>query len=135
MKRTATFGKAGELGDMLCVCHSPYEHLCYTGSSTGEIYVFQGSTFRKRMPAHKGPVYAMFALLQSDDKVNHWFTFIDLSTSNVFPFYSSFFRTLSSLCYIATVNEARKLPDHQPIVLRCFLYFRVSVTGVILTWI
>ncbi|XP_065069605.1 echinoderm microtubule-associated protein-like 6 [Rhopilema esculentum] len=68
VKRTATFGKAGELGDMLCVCHSPYEHLCYTGSSTGEIYVWQGSTFRKRMPAHKGPVYAMFALLQSDDK-------------------------------------------------------------------
>ena len=69
MKRTATFGKAGELSDMLCVCHSPYEQLCYAGSSTGEIYVWQGSTFRKRMPAHKGPVYAMFALLQSDEKV------------------------------------------------------------------
>ena len=69
LKRTATFGKAGELSDMLCICHSPYEQLCYTGSSTGEIYVWQGSTFRKRMPAHKGPVYAMFALLQSDDKV------------------------------------------------------------------
>eukprot|EP00794_Sanderia_malayensis_P008064 gene8064-8927_t len=68
LKRTATFGKAGELGDMLCVCHSPYEQLCYTGSSTGEIYVWQGSTFRKRMPAHKGPVYAMFAILQSDEK-------------------------------------------------------------------
>ena len=71
-KRTATFGKAGELSDMLCVCHSPYEQLCYAGSSTGEIYVWQGSTFRKRMPAHKGPVYAMFALLQSDEKVMHF---------------------------------------------------------------
>ena len=70
VKRTATFGKAGELSDMLCVCHSPYEQLCYVGSSTGEIYVFQGSTFRKRMQAHKGPVYAMFALLQSDQKVS-----------------------------------------------------------------
>ncbi len=72
LKRTATFGKAGELSDMLCVCHSPYEQLCYAGSATGEIYVFQGSTFRKRMPAHKGAVYAMFAILQSDDKVQFY---------------------------------------------------------------
>ena len=55
---------------MLCVCHSPYEHLCYVGSSSGEVYVWQGTTFRKAIQAHKGPVYAMFALLQSEEKVS-----------------------------------------------------------------
>ena len=68
-KRTTTFGKAGELTDMLCICHSPLEDVVYTGAQSGEIYVWQGSTYRKAIPAHKGPVYAMFALLQSEEKV------------------------------------------------------------------
>lgn len=54
---------------MLCICHSPNEDICYTGAQSGEIYVWQGSTYRKAIPAHKGAVYAMFALLQSDEKV------------------------------------------------------------------
>lgn len=67
-KRTTTFGKAGELTDMLCICHSQREDLCYTGAASGEVYVWQGSTYRKAIPAHKGPVYAMFAILQSQEK-------------------------------------------------------------------
>ena len=54
---------------MLCICHSPLEDVVYTGAQSGEIYVWQGSTYRKAIPAHKGPVYAMFALLQSEEKV------------------------------------------------------------------
>jgi len=68
-KRTTTFGKAGELSDILCICHSSLEDVVYTGAQSGEIYVWQGSTYRKAIPAHKGPVYAMFALLQSEEKV------------------------------------------------------------------
>ncbi|XP_065657214.1 echinoderm microtubule-associated protein-like 6 [Hydra vulgaris] len=67
-KRTTNCGKPGELTDMLCICHSPQEDLCYTGAASGEIYVWQGSTYRKAIPAHKGPVYAIFAILQSKDK-------------------------------------------------------------------
>ena len=78
-KRTTTFGKAGELTDMLCICHSQREDLCYTGASSGEIYIWQSSTYRKSIAAHKGAVYAMFALLQSEEKVI--FTlFSDVST-------------------------------------------------------
>lgn len=55
---------------MLCICHSQREDLCYTGTSSGEIYVWQDSTYRQSIPAHKGPVYAMFAILQSEEKVN-----------------------------------------------------------------
>lgn len=68
-RRTTTFGKADKVTDMLCICHSQREDLCYTGTASGEIYVWQDSTYRKSIPAHKGPVYAMFAILQSEEKV------------------------------------------------------------------
>lgn len=63
-KRPVTFGKAGTAATMLCVCHSPTDDLCFTGSDTGLVYVWQGTTLRRSVQAHKGPVCAMYSLSQ-----------------------------------------------------------------------
>jgi len=64
-KRPVTFGKAGTAATMLCVCHSPSDDLCFTGSDTGLVYVWQGTTLRRSVQAHNGPVCAMYSLCQS----------------------------------------------------------------------
>ena len=64
-KRPVTFGKAGTAATMLCVCHSPKDDLCFTGSDTGLVYVWQGTTLYRSVQAHKGAVCAMYSLSQS----------------------------------------------------------------------
>ncbi|CAB4035433.1 echinoderm microtubule-associated -like 6 [Paramuricea clavata] len=61
-KRPVTYGKAGQVSSMLCVCHSPHDDLCFAGADNGEIYVWQGTTLRRTIKGHKGAVYAMYAL-------------------------------------------------------------------------
>lgn len=68
-KRPVTFGKAGTAATMLCVCHSPTDDLCFTGSDTGLVYVWQGTTLRRSVQAHKGPVCAMYSLSQFKQQV------------------------------------------------------------------
>lgn len=68
-KRPVTFGKAGTAATMLCVCHSPTDDLCFTGSDTGLVYVWQGTTLRCSVQAHKGPVCAMYSLSQFKQQV------------------------------------------------------------------
>ena len=68
-KRPVTFGKAGTAATMLCVCHSPKDDLCFTGSDTGLVYVWQGTTLYRSVQAHKGPVCAMYSLSQSKQQV------------------------------------------------------------------
>ena len=69
-KRPVTFGKAGTAATMLCVCHSPIDDLCFAGSDTGEVYVWQGTTLRRKAKAHKGAVTAMYSLCQYKEEVN-----------------------------------------------------------------
>ena len=64
-----TFGKAGTAATMLCVCHSPKDDLCFTGSDTGLVYVWQGTTLYRSVQAHKGAVCAMYSLNQSKQQV------------------------------------------------------------------
>ena len=68
-KRPVTFGKAGTAATMLCVCHSPKDDLCFTGSDTGLVYVWQGTTLYHSVQAHKGAVCAMYSLSQSKQQV------------------------------------------------------------------
>ena len=68
-KRPVTFGKAGTAATMLCVCHSPKDDLCFTGSDTGLVYVWQGTTLYRSVQAHKGAVCAMYSLSQSKQQV------------------------------------------------------------------
>ena len=68
-KRPVTFGKAGTAATMLCVCHSPTDDLCFTGSDTGLVYVWQGTTLCRSVQAHKGPVCAMYSLSQFKQQV------------------------------------------------------------------
>lgn len=60
-----TFGKAGAAATMLCVCHSPNDDLCFSGSDSGLVYIWQGTTLRRSVQAHNGPVCAMFSLSQT----------------------------------------------------------------------
>ncbi|XP_048575751.1 echinoderm microtubule-associated protein-like 6 [Nematostella vectensis] len=64
-KRPVTFGKAGTAATMLCVCHSPIDDLCFAGSDTGHVYVWQNTTLRRTVPAHKGAVCSMYSMQQS----------------------------------------------------------------------
>ena len=64
-----TYGKAGQVSSMLCVCHSPHDDLCFAGADNGEIYVWQGTTLRRTIKGHKGAVYAMYALRNTAKEV------------------------------------------------------------------
>lgn len=68
-KRPVTYGKAGQVSSMLCVCHSPHDDLCFAGADNGEIYVWQGTTLRRTIKGHRGAVYAMYALRNSAKEV------------------------------------------------------------------
>ncbi|XP_068675093.1 echinoderm microtubule-associated protein-like 6 [Montipora foliosa] len=67
-KRPVTFGKAGAAATMLCVCHSPNDDLCFSGSDSGLVYIWQGTTLRRSVQAHNGPVCAMFSLSQTKNQ-------------------------------------------------------------------
>lgn len=64
-----TFGKAGTAATMLCVCHSPTDDLCFSGSDTGLVYIWQGTTLRRSVQAHNGAVCAMYSLRQTKQQV------------------------------------------------------------------
>jgi hypothetical protein len=64
-----TYGKAGQVSSMLCVCHSPHDDLCFAGADNGEIYVWQGTTLRRTIKGHKGAVHAMYALRNTAKEV------------------------------------------------------------------
>ena len=64
-----TFGKAGTAATMLCVCHSPTDDLCFSGSDTGLVYIWQGTTLRRSVQAHNGAVCAMYSLSQTKQQV------------------------------------------------------------------
>ena len=64
-----TFGKAGTAATMLCVCHSPTDDLCFSGSDTGLVYIWQGTTLRHSVQAHNGAVCAMYSLRQTKQQV------------------------------------------------------------------
>ena len=68
-----TFGKAGAAATMLCVCHSPNDDLCFSGSDSGLVYIWQGTTLRRSVQAHNGPVCAMFSLSQTKHQVSMFF--------------------------------------------------------------
>lgn len=61
-KRPVTYGKAGQVSSMLCVCHSPHDDTCFAGADNGEIYAWQGTTLRRTIKGHKGAVFAMYSL-------------------------------------------------------------------------
>jgi hypothetical protein len=72
-----TYGKAGQVSSMLCVCHSSHDDLCFAGAENGEIYVWQGTTLRRTIKGHKGAVYAMYALRNTAKEVScyiRWFS-------------------------------------------------------------
>ncbi|KAK3717333.1 hypothetical protein QZH41_011562 [Actinostola sp. cb2023] len=73
-KRPVTFGKAGTAATMLCVCHSPIDDLCFSGSDNGTVYVWQGTTLRRTVQAHKGAVCAMYSICQSKNEVGGYVT-------------------------------------------------------------
>ena len=70
-KRPVTFGKAGTAATMLCICHSPTDDLCFSGSDTGLVYVWQGTTLRRSVQAHNGPVCAMYSLRRTNQQVGN----------------------------------------------------------------
>ena len=69
-KRPVTFGNARTAATMMCVCHSPIDDLCFTGSDTGEVYVWQATTLRRTVKAHKGAVTSMYSLVQYKEEVS-----------------------------------------------------------------
>lgn len=53
------FGKVSKLTTMLCVAFGVEEGQCFTGGATGLVYHWVGSSLRKTVDAHKGPIFAV----------------------------------------------------------------------------
>ncbi len=45
----------------LCIAFGKQENRCYSGSATGAIYVWEDKKLVNMIPAHQGPVFAIFA--------------------------------------------------------------------------
>lgn len=50
----------------MSVCHGRSEALVFSGSATGDVYIWKEPLLLKTVKAHDGPVFAMFSL----DKVS-----------------------------------------------------------------
>ena len=57
--KRGVFGKAGKLTTMLCVAFGGEGGQCFTGGASGLVYHWSGSSLRKTVEAHKGPVFAI----------------------------------------------------------------------------
>ncbi|XP_039593751.1 echinoderm microtubule-associated protein-like 6 isoform X2 [Polypterus senegalus] len=60
--KRGTFGNAGKLETMMCVCHGRGEDLVYSGAATGDVYIWKDTYLLKTIKAHDGPVFAMYSL-------------------------------------------------------------------------
>ena len=47
---------------MLCVTYGRTPDICYTGGSSGAVYVWVGLTLSKTIKAHEGPCFATHSL-------------------------------------------------------------------------
>ena len=87
--RRGVFGKAGKLSTMLCVAFGGEDGQCFTGGASGLVYHWSGSSLKKTVEAHKGPVFA----IQRVEKVPSNYTHIAL--------YHRF------LCTVHITNQAK----------------------------
>ena len=60
------FGKLSEVENMMCIAFGKQPEVCYTGGGNGSIYVWNEQKLVKLIPAHKGPVFAIYAHEQSE---------------------------------------------------------------------
>ena len=60
--KRGTFGTVAKLDSMLCVTYGKTPDICYTGGSSGAIYVWVGLTLSKTIKAHEGPCFATHSL-------------------------------------------------------------------------
>ena len=60
--KRGTFGNVAKLDSMLCVTYGRTPDVCYTGGSSGAIYVWVGLTLSKTIKAHEGPCFATHSL-------------------------------------------------------------------------
>lgn len=60
------FGNLSGVENMLCITFGKTADLCYTGGSNGSIYVWKEQKLVKLIPAHSGPLFAIFARDQWD---------------------------------------------------------------------
>uniref|UniRef100_A0A4W5P4Z4 EMAP like 6 n=1 Tax=Hucho hucho TaxID=62062 RepID=A0A4W5P4Z4_9TELE len=56
------FGNLGKLETMMSVCYGRSEDLVFSGSTTGDVYIWRATTLMKTIKAHDGPVFAMCSL-------------------------------------------------------------------------
>lgn len=89
------FGNIGKQETMMSVSYGRIEDLVFSGSATGDIYIWKDILLLKTVKAHDGPVFAMHAL----DKV--WFmtphvTYLAIST-HLFSQPALFIPVVSSL--------------------------------------
>lgn len=49
----------GKLTSMLSLSYGSAPDICYSGGADGRVYHWKGSTLRRTVESHKGPVYAM----------------------------------------------------------------------------
>uniref|UniRef100_A0A673YGQ8 EMAP like 6 n=1 Tax=Salmo trutta TaxID=8032 RepID=A0A673YGQ8_SALTR len=56
------FGNLGKLETMMSVCYGRSEDLVFSGSTTGDVYIWRETTLMKTIKAHDGPVFAMCSL-------------------------------------------------------------------------
>lgn len=55
------FGKLSGVETQLCVAFGKQENRCYSGGATGSIFVWDDKKLVNMIPAHQGPVFAIFA--------------------------------------------------------------------------
>ncbi|KAI0227896.1 Echinoderm microtubule-associated protein-like 6 [Lamellibrachia satsuma] len=60
--KRGTFGTVAKLDSMLCVTYGRTPDICYTGGSSGAVYVWVGLTLSKTIKAHEGPCFATHSL-------------------------------------------------------------------------
>uniref|UniRef100_A0A8C7UID4 EMAP like 6 n=1 Tax=Oncorhynchus mykiss TaxID=8022 RepID=A0A8C7UID4_ONCMY len=56
------FGNLGKLETMMSVCYGRSEDLVFSGSTTGDVYIWRETTLMKTIKAHDGPVFSMCSL-------------------------------------------------------------------------
>eukprot|EP00003_Mantamonas_plastica_P007140 TRINITY_DN1595_c0_g1_i1.p1 TRINITY_DN1595_c0_g1~~TRINITY_DN1595_c0_g1_i1.p1 ORF type:complete len:1924 (+),score=719.51 TRINITY_DN1595_c0_g1_i1:2008-7779(+) len=79
VKKRGIIGRKGKIQTMLCAAFGP-NGACYTGTSSGDIYKWEGNQLDTRIEAHKGPVYTIhqcekgFATAGKDGILRLWDT-------------------------------------------------------------
>ena len=55
------FGNLSGVENMMCITFGKLPELCYTGGGDGSIYVWNNRVLTKVIPAHNGPIFAIYA--------------------------------------------------------------------------